>query len=80
VNDFEAVAFVQQSVDPAITGNDVTVQFHSYPVGLHSKDFHERGESKGSGRIEDLLVSVNVEFHGFRIDCSVEDSIRLCAG
>src|SRR5580704_599030 len=64
VDDFQAVAFVQNSFGPAVAGHDVAIEFDGDAVDFHAKNFHEGSEGKRSGSVgECALVAVNVQFH-----------------
>jgi hypothetical protein len=66
VDDFEAVAVFEMSLQPAVAGDDVAVEFNRYAVGLHGEGFDQgcEGEVGCESAIgEAAFFSVDVKIH-----------------
>jgi hypothetical protein len=50
VDDFQAVTVLQDGLRPAVTGDDVAVEFDGDAVGLHVEGFDQSGEGERGWR------------------------------
>jgi hypothetical protein len=68
VDDLQVVALAELCTRPAVTGNNVEVQFYGDAIGFHAESFYECGEGKRSGgAVEVAHFAVDLEFHGYEI-------------
>jgi|SRR5580700_1051732 len=72
VNDLEAISIFQQSLGPALAGNNFAVEFHGDAIGLHAQDFHKRCQGERRRNVAELaFVSVEVKLHFCRASAPV---------
>jgi hypothetical protein len=62
VDEFESVSLMEAGVCPAVSGNNVAIQFNGDAIGLHAERFDESGQGQNLG-IESSFLSIDVEFH-----------------
>jgi len=61
VDDFKAVAFVEERVGPAVARDDVTIQFDGDSIGLHAQGLDESRQGEwGTHMPEVPFIAVNV--------------------
>ena len=63
LHDFQVVTIIQNGGGPAVAGDDIAVQLHRHPIGLHSEEIYKGGEGEGSGRVEGAFFAIDVKFH-----------------
>jgi hypothetical protein len=64
VDNFQPITVGESSFSPAISRDNVAIQFHGHAVGLHAEAFQERRKSKERRRIAELaLFPIDLKFH-----------------
>ena len=64
VDDLKFVAIIEDSVGPAVSRDDVAIQFNGDAVRFHPEHLYESAQCEGSWRVRELpFFAIDVEFH-----------------
>ena len=69
MDEFEFVSIVEGGLSPAVTRDDIAIQFDGNTVGLHSQEFDQAAE--GELLVESSLFAVDLEFQFAGSDGSI---------
>jgi hypothetical protein len=63
LHDFQVVTIIQNGGGPAVAGDDIAVQLHRNPIGLHSEEIYKGGKGKWGLGVERARFAIDVKFH-----------------